>query len=300
MWAGKGTNSKTSLCPQLTCTKKCQPQRSCSSWTPAVPSSGTPWPRCLSPRTKITSCRSCTPLKTKACFQSPITHPCMTAFVFQDFCMEGRGALQSSCWLHLQLVKIRDRQMVSHQLFCSWPRWRQLGETNAPTTLITENSTKKRNRAPQSRTPTHSLKKKKIEDWVKLFCVIAREEKGKKGEKNITNLEIQWHYQSSAAKPTLKWLTPKTWKWGMSFSCRCTSHMCSLWCCTYICKLHFLLSPELLRLSPLYTTLHGERQLWGSQAEQTRAGWQREPFINTGSEVIPWAAMEFCCTQVPT
>lgn len=174
IWTGNNLQKGRSLCeqeeaqtanlpvpvPQATCTEKRQPQRSCSSWTPAAPPPGTAWPRCFYISTKITSCRSCTPLKTKACFPSPITHPCMAAFAFQGFCMEGRGALQSSCWLHLQLVKIRDSQMVSHQLFCSWPQWRQLGETNAPTTLITESSMEKRNRAPQSRTPTHCWKKK--------------------------------------------------------------------------------------------------------------------------------------------
>lgn len=76
---------------------------------------------------------------------------------------------------------------------------------------------------------------------------------------------------------------------------------------TYSCNLHFHLSPELLRLCPPYPTPHTLEDRGSSEAlklsypisEQTRAGWQREPFIDTSSEVIPRATMEFCSTEVP-
>lgn len=143
VWAGGGTSSKSPVpAAQLSCTEKHQPQRGCSSWTPAVPSPGTPWPRCFYLCTKITSCRSCTPVKTMFSISHYTSmHQCIC---FPGFCMEGRGALQSSCWLHLQLVKIRDSQMVSHQLFCSWPHEGSWGRQMLPPHSSQRTAQKKR------------------------------------------------------------------------------------------------------------------------------------------------------------
>lgn len=163
-----------------------------------------------------------------ACFQFPITHQCITAFVLQSFCMGGRGTWQSSCWLYLQLVKIRERQMVSHGLFCSCPQPRQLGRQTLPP-HSSQATAQKETRLLLTKLQFIIQKNKGLRKTDSCNC--QRRKRGKKtqSKKQNTNLEVQLHCQMSAINPKPTWWIPKAWEWGMSFGCR---HMRSLGCFT--------------------------------------------------------------------
>lgn len=144
--------------------------------------------------------------------------------------MEGRGTLQSSCWLYLQLVKIRESQMVSHQLFCSWPQRRQLGETNTPTTLSAENSTKKEKHLLLAKLQFIIQKKERVKE--NCFTQLPGERDGKWGGGH-TYPQPRSSLSNQCSKTWTNVVDSQDKGAEKSFGCSRGSHVCSLWCFTF-------------------------------------------------------------------